>query len=223
MRYPELIMAAIREKYTPHVPSPDNRTVAKTVKGRDVEVPLLVPDPRVIYVGPLLDGLVQFMPEVFGSDVVESATGTTGRRKLKIFLMDSAPGDRALNFFGGSLLWMQREGWHDKDGKQQTLTLSDKAFQMEPGEVRNSPVVATDPATGDQAIMERKHGELVPCEPIIFEDKRYGLHYLLRDDFLQYEIINRRGAHIVRRFKLRPVGEGSSEIKQVDRTDVITW
>lgn len=196
-RYPEAIMTAIREKYAP----------AKE---------------DVLYVGPLIDGLCLFAPQLVGVATWPSEGGVEDRRRRLKHLLSSAGADgRAGNWnIRGAKLSLTRAG--------RLVVLGARVSETEPGELINSYQMIQDPETGETSAWEflkpRSAAEATahfgdrpakPFEPIIREDKRFGLHYLLRGDLVVLEYTHRRSGAVRMEFVLKPLSEGASLLPSI--------
>ncbi|HHT9130872.1 MAG TPA: hypothetical protein ACFYED_00090 [Candidatus Tripitaka californicus] len=219
-RYPEPIMQMIWAQFCPTVPG----------IGKDATP---IPDPDVLYVGPLIDGIALYMPQItFGIPNESDRPASDKRRLIKSILLDLQGGDRARMFDIRDVLFiMLRAGWpKTRNGEPQQLRLSDRVVENEPGELTNSYEQTSDPETMETKWMERQgpkdaqgRKSLIPFAPKIRIDKRWGLHYLRRDDRFTFSFTDRRGFKQTMDFSLRPLSEGSSLVTPEIRTQQATW
>ena len=207
-RNPESIMQAIRAKYCPTIPGP---------KPKDGSERPMIQDPDVLYVGPLTDGLCLYAPEIVGKATWPSeGTPEHRRSRLKHLLMNTGAEGRATN-------WNSRNSRLTFVRGTTSVSPGGRVVESEPGELLNSYTMLQDPETGEWRAWELLHqkqealattqmdGRFVrPFEPLIREDKRYGLHFLRKGDKLVFEYTHRRAGPIRMDFTLRPLSEGSS-------------
>lgn len=208
MRFPELIDKAIWEKY-----------VLRDEKGE--------PNPNTLHVGPFIDGMGKFLPEMFRIPFPTTYGPEHARQHLKGMLADTLPGDRARNLMTKDLkMTMRRSTWNvdPRSGRVPTVILNNRLRDAEPGDLLNSYQIQQNPETGDFEAMEQIHeDEFVKFDPKIREDKRFGLHYLLVGDEFSVSFFTRRGDSIELNFRLRPIGEGSSLLTPAQATDMVAW
>ena len=197
MRYHPALMQRVRELYTQDL-SAEQRA-------------------NVLWVGPLMDGLLELMPEMWTGE--RRVAGPEGRRAVRLFFEDiRTSGDyRAYDIIGPACI-AQRDGWPVK------LMLSEeRVVNLEPGELLNSVVVQTNDA-GETIFVDpvpNPDGSLNEIVPRIREDRRYGLHRLWRGDIFEFRWTSRRPRQsFVRQFKLKPRAEGTSELLPEQRTDL---
>lgn len=207
-RYDALAMRAVFEAYVPRLKDG-------------------TPDPNVLYVGPFIDGLIDYVPE-FLSIAFPNSPVETRRTNMKVLLAGiGASVDRATHYVVRELqVNMTRRGWADKGGRAPTVMLNDRIREEEPGELLNSYVVERSPETGELRLMARKKGsedEMVPYVPKIREDKRYGLHYLMKGDEFEFVFKTRRSQLVTLRYSLKPLSEGSSLITPEAQVDARRW
>lgn len=151
----------------------------------------------VLWIGPLSDGLTSL-------GVFSRPKGTDKGRWPRLDLSfasftqacESEGEGTAKGFFNTGLAF-ERPG-------QRRVALNYKAVMEEPGEVLNSPTRA--PPESGYAIME--------WEPRIREDRRFGLHFLLRGDYflkrLEWKRRSELGQILTWEYRLRPAHEGPS-------------
>ena len=195
-RISDVVKHAIWEKYAPRI---------------DGEI-----DPNCLYVGPLLDGMAEYMPELaelvlrtrdaehnnqslrvrikhFIQDIVDVRTGTRS---------GSAGGDIAGTGFAA--LIFQRKGGNPVSLTRRTV------LEEEPGALINSIEVVTDPKGNDVIVAAvRTPGPLKEVVPEIREDLRHGLHCLMEGDRFKAQFSS-RGRIRNLEYNLRPIGEGTS-------------
>ena len=198
-RISDVVKHAIWEKYAP-------RTT-------DGEI-----DPNCLYVGPLMDGMAEYMPEL-GDILMRSSRDERNdvptRIRIKHFVQDlvnprtgtragSAGGDVAGTGFG--TLVFQRKG-----GNPVALT-SRALLEAEPGELMNSVEVVLD-NKGKEIVVSvvRDPGTMKAVDPQIRQDERFYLHYLMIGDKFKANFTS-RGRTRMLEYDLRPVSEGSSVV-----------
>ena len=194
----------------------------------------LVPDPEVIYVGRLIDGLVF-------SGVLES-------RKIGKNLINNIPAGRTFResgtagqFTGGGVVKLEfkaveprremyealaRGVFNDQptikklieNGEAPTINMGTIIKDAEPGEILNSPdvVKSEDVASGEIDMWEAGNSEFT-FSPKIRLDNRFGLHYLKRG----YQVTisgagwpRPRVQEFKHKWVLRPPSEGRSLVQQ---------
>jgi len=195
MRYPKVVLDAIYDAY---VPKKDGK-----------------PDPNVLYVGPFLDGLATYLPELLQAAFPRSNRPEDGRRHMKSLFVDmqaTGNNDRASNITMRDFrLFMERDAWK-REGLPPTLNLTNATRDNEPGEILNSYYFSVNPSTGQPELLARgkEFEEPKPWVPEIREDKRFGRHMLLRGDRFRATWTDRRDREIEMQWALRPLSEGSS-------------
>jgi hypothetical protein len=173
-------------------------TIATMVRvpGSDPETPrlepVMVPDPDVIWVGAISNGLVwlklfQYL-RLYNSFMGEVNSGTEGRCEATFY----------------------REG-------QSAVRLGKVIKDNQPGEILNSPETApsvVDPrAAAEREDMWRESYVADEWDPIVRIDRRFGLHYLKRGDRI---VLHFKGwprpntPETERVFVLKPPSEGNS-------------
>ena len=207
-RYNERIMTAIHGAYIDKVPQ----------EQRD----------NVLYIGPFIDGLTIYLRELLQVGFPANPDNEPSlRRHMQQLLRDTQPGMRGRHFLVQNLeLLMQRPSWQlNNRGELPKVVVWNRMVEVEPGELMNSPVEEYDAEEGVTRLVERKGEKIVkdPFVPKIREDKRYGLHYLLRGDRFDISYNTRRGEHISMRYELRPPHEGSSLITPERQIDNVVW
>ena len=197
-RISDVVKPAIWEKYAPRI---------------DGEI-----DPNCLYVGPLLDGMAEYMPEL-GDMLMRSSRDERNdlptRIRIKHFVQDlvnprtgtragSAGGDVAGTGFGS--LTFQRKGGNPISLTRRTL------LESEPGELMNSVEVILD-SKGKEIVVSvvREPGALKAVDPQIRQDDRHFLHYLMAGDKFEANFSS-RGRTRSLKYELRPVSEGSSAV-----------
>ena len=236
MRYSEEVMKMVWEKYVPRLASEpeeeqeQEQEAPTTVRmgRRKTPVPTLgPPDPNCLYVGPFLDGIGIYLPEMFRIPFPTTAGPEHARRHLKSMLADTLPGDRARNLTTKELrITMTRDTWTPdaRSGRVPTVILNDRLRDVEPGELVNAPQLVVNPETGQLEVVEQVHeGEYKPYVPVIREDKRFGLHYLMKGDHFTITFKTRQNNPVELNFALRPLGEGSSLLTTQQAFDEVSW
>jgi len=198
------------------------------------KVKTLVPDPEVIWVGRLLDGLIF-------SGVIET-------RKIAKNLINNIPAGRTFResgtagqFTGGGVVSLEfkaveprkemytalRKGTFDnqptikrliENGVAPTINMGTIVKDAEPGEILNSPQVVKPEqlAAGEVDMWEAGTSEF-SFEPDIRLDNRFGLHYLKRGDQVTIKGAGwprPRIQEFEHKWILRPPSEGSSLVQQ---------
>jgi len=197
-RISDVVKHAIWQKYAPRI---------------DGEI-----DPMCLYVGPLMDGMGQFMPEL-GDMLMRSSRDERNdaaiRTRIKHFIKDlvnprtgtragSAGGDVAGTGFG--TLVFQRRGGNPVELTRRTL------LEQEPGEYMNSVEVVTDSKGKDLIVnVVREPGSYKIIDPLIREDNQHFLHYLMVGDKFKANFTSRGRTRMIE-YDLRPVSEGSSVV-----------
>ena len=194
----DVVKHAIWEKYAPRV----NREI----------------DPMCLYVGPLMDGMGEFMPElgdILMRSVRDERNDSPIRIRIKRFIQDlvnprtgtragSAGGDVAGTGFG--TLVFQRRGGNPVQLTRRTL------LEQEPGELMNSVEVITDNKGKDLIVnVVREPVILKSVDPQIREDNQHFLHYLMAGDKFKASFASRGRTRTVE-YDLRPASEGSSVV-----------
>jgi len=194
----DVVKHAIWEKYAPRI---------------DGEI-----DPMCLYVGPLMDGMGEFMPElgdILMRSVRDERNDSPVRIRIKRFIQDlvnprtgtragSAGGDVAGTGFG--TLVFQRRGGNPVQLTRRTL------LEQEPGELMNSVEVITDNKGKDLIVnVVREPVILKSVDPQIREDNQHFLHYLMVGDKFKANFTS-RGRTRMLEYDLRPASEGSSVV-----------
>ena len=175
-------------------------------------------DPMCLYVGPLMDGMGEFMPElgdILMRSVRDERNDSPIRIRIKRFIQDlvnprtgtragSAGGDVAGTGFG--TLVFQRRGGNPVQLTRRTL------LEQEPGELMNSVEVITDNKGKDLIVnVVREPVILKSVDPQIREDNQHFLHYLMVGDKFKANFTS-RGRTRMLEYDLRPASEGSSVV-----------
>ena len=89
----KLIMEAIWEDYCPRVDAKGKSVDVEELKKTGEDIKSYKRDPDVLWVGPFMDGLLEFIPEMFydregGWDASRRPVRPEGRRGVKLFFMD---------------------------------------------------------------------------------------------------------------------------------------
>ena len=160
----------------------------------------------VLWIGPLSDGLVKF-----GIFLRRKGTDRGRGRGLEQswagFMSEVAPEqlDTCKGFEDTALGFMRQ-------GMEPMVNLTYNVVADEPGAILTSPATIENKETGLRETL---------WDPKIREDKRFGLHYLLRGDkFLKVLRPRRRnelGQELKWEWVLRPLSEGSSFITPAQR------
>ncbi len=234
MRYSEKVMTTIRDAYTPRVEvEPAVEEVTEDGKVTQEAVPAVTrPDPDVLYVGPFIDGIVQFVPEILIAAFPNNPNPVAARRHFKTLLLDTRPGDRGKHFLAQDWSFsMKRLSWPLVRGEVPKISIEAGTetrrgvLTAEPGELMNSPTEYVDAETGEIRLVEYKGSNIKhdPFVPKIREDKKWGLHYLMRGDLFVCHFRTRRGQDVEMQYELRPASEGSSLLTPERQLDVQSW
>jgi hypothetical protein len=200
---PEEVKQAIWDKYAPR-------------KGEEI-------DPACLYVGPLLDGWTEYMPEVARLVVRSGEDNPLGiRHRIKRLILDVVNPRTNQRDTGGRGEDMAGYGHaliEYKRGKMQTWHRFERNTLQaeEPGELINSILVWQDPETGKAKLIaptQDFNEEIVEIEPRIRQDRQRNLHYLLVGDQFRFTF-EALGRTRKLEYKLRPKVEGNSLV-QVD-------
>jgi len=183
MRYHNLVMKAIDEDYHPTL--------------EDGE-----PDPSVIFVGPFMDGLGQFCPELFRED-----DQRTPRTKVKRFARDLVNPNTGRREGAGALFGRLV---FTRPPHEPIVFTSGFLINEEPGEVTNSVELLRTP-DGLQMVHPITKDATRPQIRII---KAADLHYLKEGDVLEFTWRTQRGQNGSLRYILKPIVEGSSLINE---------
>jgi hypothetical protein len=208
-----IITDSIWEQYAPRVGAVEAVEATddtKEVKGQPGKI-----DPRTLYVGPLLDGWVEYMPEL--TRLVKRSDGDNplpDRHRMKRLVMDivdpvthrrasSGRGEDIAGFGYAAIDFRRGNRW---------VRLGPNILQQEPGEILNSVNVDIDPSTQEAKIVapvRSSDSQVVVSTPQIREDLVNYLHYMLAGDEwrIQFEALGRKRTLL---FNLREKSEGSS-------------
>lgn len=205
MRYHSLVYKAIYDKYVPRI----------EVEGKKI------PDPDVLFVGPFLDGILPYIPEIFNYPFQNTSRVEERRAQLKGLILNSRVNpDRAVNILARDFTFKfsPREGGP-------SVILGERVVDEEPGELLNSPQLIRHPETGELTLLMYKKGsrDTEPFKPVIRVDKQHGLHYLRKDDKFEISFLTRNKEAMQYRYILRPLGEGSSLLTPERAVDVVVW
>ena len=213
-----IISNAIWEEYAPRVGAVDAVEATETTK--EVKANPGKIDPRTLYVGPLLDGWVQFMPEL--SRLVrrsESDNPLPDRHRMKRLVMDivdpvthrrasAGRGEDIAGYGFAAVEFKRGDRW---------VRLGPAVMQSEPGEILNSVIVELDPETQEPRMVEpirNSDSEMILTTPKIRRDLVNNLHYMMVGDEwrVQFEALGRKRSLL---FNLRDKSEGSSLVDAV--------
>jgi len=188
----------------------------KEVKGSPGKI-----DPQTLYVGPLLDGWVEFMPEI--ARLVrrnDNDNPLPDRHRMKRLVMDivdpvthrraSAGRGEDVAGYGFAMVEFKR-------GSDRWVRLGSALLHNEPGELLNSLDVEYDPETNEPQVVSPVRGsesQMVKSSPQIRLDKVNNLHYMMVGDGwrIQFEALGRKRTLL---FNLREKSEGSSLVDAI--------
>ena len=212
-RLSTIISDSIWEEYAPRIGVVDAVEATETekeVKGNPGKI-----DPKTLYVGPLLDGWVEYMPEL--SRLVrrsDTDNPLPDRHRMKRLVMDivapvthrraaSGRGEDIAGFGFAAVEFKRGDRW---------VRLGPALMQSEPGEILNSVVVELDPETQEPRMVEpvrSSDSDMVLTTPKIRRDLVNHLHYMMIGDEwrVQFEALGRKRTLL---FNLREKSEGSS-------------
>ena len=213
-----IISNAIWEEYAPRVGTVDAVEATETTK--EVKANPGKIDPRTLYVGPLLDGWVEFMPEmarlVRRSDADNPLPDRHRMKRLVMDLVDPATHRRASSGRGEDIAGFGYAMIEFKRGDK-WVRLGPALMQAEPGTILNSVIVELDPETQEPRMVEPVRGsdsDVVLATPKIRRDLVNYLHYMMAGDEwrIQFEALGRKRRLL---FNLREKSEGSSLVDAV--------
>ena len=218
-RLPAIVSNAIWEQYAPRVgviEAVEATENEKEVKGNPGKI-----DPKTLYVGPLLDGWVEFMPEI--ARLVRRSDGDNPlpdrhrMKRLAMDIVDPATHRRATAGRGEDIAGFGFASIEFKRDPQGWRRLGPNVIHQEPGEILNSINLEEDPSTQEYVLTEpvrSSDSQAVATTPRIREDKVNGLHYMMIGDEwrIQFEALGRRRTLL---FNLRDKSEGSSLVDAI--------
>ena len=208
-----IINEAIWEDYAPRIGVVDAVEATETekeVKGNPGKI-----DPKTLYVGPLLDGWVEFMPElsrlVRRSDTDNPLPDRHRMKRLVMDIVDPATHRRASSGRGEDIAGFGFAAIDFKRGDR-WIRLGPGLMQAEPGAILNSVSVELDPETQEPRMVEPVRSSdslVVATTPKIRRDLVNHLHYMMTGDEwrVQFEALGRKRTLL---FNLREKSEGSS-------------
>jgi hypothetical protein len=210
--YTTRITDALWEDYAPRV------TVGKGDDAKEVV------DPNVLWVGPWIDGMLTFVE----SDLAALTKKADKRRAFKGFLADTDATSPLHAYDLVTQIHFTRPSWPvQASGLPTVLNITRRRLGEEPGMIKNSFVFHNDPETGEDRLVDPVNlsdgGRLTDVRPEILVDRRFGLHYLLRGDEIEFEWADRRFRIFKQLFRLRPRVEGSSLIIPEVATGVVNF
>ena len=215
----QAIRDAIWYEYAPRIgviEAVEATETTKEVQGNPGKV-----DPKTLYVGPLLDGWVEFMPEI--ARLVrrnDNDNPLPDRHRMKRLVMDvvdpvthrraSAGRGEDVAGFGFAMVEFKRNS-------DRWTRLGSQLLHNEPGEVLNSLHVEYDPETNEPLIVSpvrSSESQMIKTAPQIRIDKVNDLHYMMSGDEwrIQFEALGRKRTLL---FNLREKSEGSSLVDAI--------
>ena len=213
-----IITESIWEDYAPRlgvVEAVEATEDTKEVKANPGKI-----DPRTLYVGALLDGWVEYMPElarlVRRSDTDNPLPDRHRMKRLVMDLVDPVTHRRAASGRGQDIAGFGYAAIEFKRGAR-WVKLGPSVMQAEPGEILNSVIVELDPETQEPRMVEpvrSSDSAVVPSTPKIRRDLVNYLHYMMVGDEwrVQFEALGRKRTLL---FNLREKSEGSSLVDAV--------
>jgi hypothetical protein len=215
----QAIKDAIWDEFAPRlgvVDAVEATETTKEVQGSPGKV-----DPKTLYVGPLLDGWVEFMPEI--ARLVrrnDNDNPLPDRHRMKRLVMDvvdpvthrraSAGRGEDVAGYGFAMVEFKRGG-------DRWIRLGSSLLHNEPGELLNSIDVEYDPETNEPQVVSpvrSSESQMVKTMPAIRIDRANGLHYMMTGDEwrIQFEALGRKRTLL---FNLREKSEGSSLVDAI--------
>ena len=195
----QAIRDAIWYEYAPRIgviEAVEATETTKEVQGNPGKV-----DPKTLYVGPLLDGWVEFMPEI--ARLVrrnDNDNPLPDRHRMKRLVMDvvdpvthrraSAGRGEDVAGFGFAMVEFKRNS-------ERWTRFGQQLLHNEPGEVLNSLHVEYDPETNEPLIVSpvrSSESQMIRTAPQIRIDKVNDLHYMMSGDEwrIQFEALGRK-------------------------------
>ena len=185
MRYPEVIMNAIADRYWPLVQSN--------------ETDEMVRDSNVLYVGPLLDGIAQFCPEIFGPKEQQNPRYRMKRFARDIVHPSTGRRDGAGEVFSRIIF--------TRGNSAPIYFTSSFLINEEPGELMNSLEVIRQPG-GHLVLQDPVRKDSQTPEIRIIEAA--ALHYLLKGDRFEFSWETQRKQKHNLLYILKPLADGTS-------------
>jgi len=215
----QAIRDAIWDEYAPRIGAVETVEATETtkeVKGSSGKI-----DPQTLYVGPILDGWVEFMPEI--ARLVrrnDNDNPLPDRHRMKRLVMDvvdpvthrraSAGRGEDVAGYGFAMVEFKRNS-------DRWTRLGSGLLHNEPGEILNSLDVEYDPETNEPMVVSpvrSNESTMVKTSPQIRLDKVNNLHYMMVGDEwrIQFEALGRKRTLL---FNLRGKSEGSSLVDAI--------
>jgi hypothetical protein len=215
----QAIKDAIWAQYAPRigVVEPIEATeTTKEVQGNPGKI-----DPKTLYVGPLLDGWVEFMPEIARlvrrNDNDNPLPDRHRMKRLVMDVVDPVTHRRASAGRGEDIAGFGFAAVEFKRSSDRWVRLGTSLLHNEPGEVLNSISVEYDPEDDSPMIVapvRSSDSGMVVTSPEIRLDKANNLHYMMIGDEwrIQFEALGRKRTLL---FNLREKSEGSSLVDAI--------
>ena len=215
----QAIKDAIWAQYAPRigVVEPIEATeTTKEVQGNPGKI-----DPKTLYVGPLLDGWVEFMPEIARlvrrNDNDNPLPDRHRMKRLVMDVVDPVTHRRASAGRGEDIAGFGFAAVEFKRSSDRWVRLGTSLLHNEPGEVLNSISVEYDPEDNSPMIVapvRSSDSGMVVTSPEIRLDKANNLHYMMVGDEwrIQFEALGRKRTLL---FNLREKSEGSSLVDAI--------
>jgi hypothetical protein len=188
----------------------------KEVRGNPGKV-----DPHTLYVGPLLDGWVEFMPEIARlvrrNDNDNPLPDRHRMKRLVMDVVDPVTHRRAAAGRGEDIAGYGFAAIEFKRNSDRWVRLGSALLHNEPGEILNSFAVELDPETNEPIIVapvRNEMSQMVKASPLIRHDRVNNLHYMMVGDEwrIQFEALGRKRTLL---FNLREKSEGSSLVDAI--------
>jgi hypothetical protein len=214
-----VISDSIWEDYAPRIGAVEAVEATETTK--EVKASPGKIDPRTLYVGALLDGWVEYMPElsrlVRRSDNDNPLPDRHRMKRLVMDLVDPSTHRRASSGRGQDIAGFGYAAIEFKRDSGRWVRLGPAVMQSEPGEILNSVIVELDPETQEPRMVEpvrSSDSEMVLATPKIRRDLVNHLHYMMVGDEwrVQFEALGRKRTLL---FNLRDKSEGSSLVDAI--------
>jgi hypothetical protein len=214
-----IVTSAIWEQYAPRIgviEAVEATETTKEVKSSPGKI-----DPRTLYVGPLLDGWVEFMPEIARlvrrSDADNPLPDRHRMKRLAMDIVDPVSHRRASAGRGEDIAGYGFAAIEFKRDSGRWVRLGPNLIHAEPGEIMNSVHIEMDPETQEPQLIEpvrSSDSATVLATPKIRQDLANNLHYMMVGDEwrIQFEALGRKRTLL---FNLREKSEGSSLVDAI--------
>jgi hypothetical protein len=212
------ISDGIWEEYAPRIgviEAVEATETTKEIKGNPGKI-----NPQALYVGPILDGWVEYMPEIARlvrrNDNDNPLPDRHRMKRLVADIVDPVTHRRASAGRGEDVAGYGFAMVEFKRGSK-WIRLGSQLLHNEPGEILNSLEVEYDPETNEPMVVSpvrSSDGVMVKSKPQIRLDRVNNLHYMLVGDEwrIQFEALGRKRTLL---FNLRDKSEGSSLVDAI--------